>query len=259
MNAKLLTDVELRARWRRGDMAYAVEEGTILTPAAQDFVREHDVTLTFFPKCARAERMTRECFPDSESQVQYQDAETGAALLCKPEAMTHLRGRLLVSKTHPRIRLRGCLDTLTAQFLTVELTADELGKRQVVEALEELLEYLRHILAAEVKEQPLEKIRFDGLDSAAIRRVSHHVREEIGIDHPIPDYRMGRLCVELNLLRTQVRKTELVAADAFVDMSGKCTRTDIVEGLNRLSSCVYILFCRVLAGKYNQEKRNELL
>ena len=254
VKAKLLTDVELRARWRRGDMAYAVEEGTILTPAAQDFVREHDITLTFFPKCARAERMTREYFPGGESQVQYQDAETGAALLCKPEAMTPPAWETFGIKDpspYPASRISGYADGTVSHcgaYGRRTWKAPGGGSAGRTPGIPPAHSGCR------VKEQPLEKIRFDGLDSAAIRRVSHHVREEIGIDHPIPDYRMGRLCVELNLLRTQVRKTELVAADAFVDMSGKCTRTDIVEGLNRLSSCVYILFCRVLAGKYDQEK-----
>jgi ethanolamine utilization cobalamin adenosyltransferase len=76
----------------------------------------------------------------------------------------------------------------------------------------------------------------------------------LGIDHPIPHYRMGRLCVALNRLRTQVREAELYAAAAFTEPDGACAREDIVEALNRLSSCVYILFCRKLAGFYTQER-----
>ena len=92
-----------------------------------------------------------------------------------------------------------------------------------------------------------------GMDSAQIRRVSHNVKEHIGINHPIPTYKMGKLCAGLNELRTQVRETELYAVNAFESESPDA-RNDIIEGLNRLSSCVYILFCRLAAGYYKEEK-----
>ena len=124
------------------------------------------------------------------------------------------------------------------------------GGSTLAEDLEALLLHLRQILAAEVKEQPLEPCRLLGMDSDEIRRVSHNVKEHIGIDHPIPSYKMGRTCTALNRLRTQVREAELAAAAAFVAEDGSCSRTDILQALNRLSSCVYILFCRNLAGWY---------
>ena len=64
---------------------------------------------------------------------------------------------------------------------------------------------------------------------------------------------MGRLCASLNELRTQVRETELCAVNAFAQ-DGPDGRLDIIEGLNRLSSCVYILFCRTAAGCCEEEK-----
>ena len=63
---------------------------------------------------------------------------------------------------------------------------------------------------------------------------------------------MGKICVALNALRTQVRETELCAVNAFSKNPDE--HLDIVEGLNRLSSCVYILFCRVAAGHYEEGK-----
>jgi len=64
---------------------------------------------------------------------------------------------------------------------------------------------------------------------------------------------MGAVCVALNLLRTRVRETELAAARAFETESG-FSRRDLIQGLNRLSSCVYILLCRRLSGYYNGGK-----
>ena len=56
---------------------------------------------------------------------------------------------------------------------------------------------------------------------------------------------MGALCMALNQLRTKVRETELCAASAFIK-DETCMRPDILEALNRLSSCVYLLFLRAL-------------
>lgn len=249
MKQKILTDTELRARWQGGNVWY-VEPGTIVTPAARDFLREHRIELCDEAQGAAYGKMTVEPLPASGGAGRYRDALTGEALAEKAEHMTHLRGNLLVPKTHPRIAFRGKLDCLMAQLMGVQLVAAEEGKEALAEDLEELLTQLRCILAAEVKDQPLESVRLLGMDSDEIRRVSHHVREHIGIDHPIPSYKMGRTCTALNRLRTQVRETELAAAAAFAEPDGGCSRTDILQALNRLSSCVYILFCRNLAGWY---------
>jgi ethanolamine utilization cobalamin adenosyltransferase len=165
--------------------------------------------------------------------------------------MTHLNAEVLVPKTHPRIFLRGKIDCLMAQLIGVQLVAREEGKDKLVDELEDLLCNLRLILAAEVKDAPLESRRMLGMDSDEIRRVSHNVKEHIGIDHPIPNCRMGRASIALNRLRTQVREVELAAAHAFAGERGVCSREDILRALNRLSSCVYILFCRDVAGRYN--------
>ena len=251
-NAKILTDVELRAHWyRTRETSYTVAPGTRITPAAQDFIREHQIQLHFAAPAAGS--MTVTPIPVQNGQAKFVDYATGWPLDQKPENMTHLRGNLLVSKQHPRIAFRGRLDSLMAKVITAQLAAAEAGKEQLTDDLEELLAYLRAMLAAEVKDEPLKEIRLLGMDSAGIRKCSHNVKESIGILHPIPSWKMGKLCVVLNELRTQVRETELSAVQAF-PFDGPEARLDIIEGLNRLSSCVYILFCRVAAGYYEKEK-----
>lgn len=254
MRAKLISDVELRARWNHRDPVYFVEEGTILTPAAKDFLREHNIQLSYTAPRSPSGSMTRTPIPTTcGGRARYVNALTGEEMAEKPEELTHLVRNQLVPKQHPRIAFRGGLDSLMAHFINVQWEADQEGYGTLVQDLEELLGFVRKILAAEVKDVPLESIRLLGMDSEAIRYTSHHVKESLGIDHPIPDYRMGRLCGLLNFLRTQVRETELLAIKAFEDETGHCRRRDIVEGLNRLSSCVYILFCRKLAGYYERE------
>jgi len=246
MAVKLLTDVELRAHWARSkENCIVLEQGTILTPAAKDFIREQGIALSF----AAAETMTRTPIPMRDGKAVYVDAVTGTEQSEKGENMTHLRANILVPKTDPRIAFRGKLDSLQAQIIETQLAAEGERRHQVIMELDELLAFVRSILSAEVKDEPLREINLLGMDSKKIRRVSHCVKEEIGIDHPVPSCRMGKLCVCLNTLRTQVRETELAAANAFTDAQGFCTRSDIVEALNRLSSCVYIILCRTLASQ----------
>lgn len=204
--------------------------------------------------CGCGGGMTASPIPQSGGKPRYQIAGTGQALDYKPEEMTHLRGSVLVPKTHPRIAFRGKLDSLIAKFLEVQLLAREKGESQVVTDLEDLVSFTRSILGAEVKDQPLAQAAMLGMDDGEIRDVSHHIKREYGISHPIPHHQMGRLCVALNSLRTQVRETELAAAAAFSE-NGTFTRTDLIQGLNRLSSAVYIIFCRKLSGWYERRER----
>ena len=248
-NAKILTDIELRAHWyRTQEKCYTVQAGVYVTPAARDFIREHQIQLHFAAPVSPGGTMTVTPIPTQSGKAKYVDYATGEALSEKPEDMTHIRGNLLVSKRHPRIALRGKLDSLMAKVMNVQIIADECGNQKTVEGLEELLAYLRAMLAAEVKDESLKPIKLLGMDSEEIRKCSHHVKEYIGIDHPVPSYRMGKLCVALNDLRTQVRETELCAVNAFAQ-DGPDAHRDIIEGLNRLSSCVYILFCRAARGE----------
>ena len=93
-----------------------------------------------------------------------------------------------------------------------------------------------------------------GLNEKELRDQSHNVNKYLGIDHPIPDYSMGRIAVSLNRLRTKVREVELAAADAFTAETGAVERIDIIQHLNRMSSAVYLVFCRWLAGYYKGGK-----
>ena len=54
------------------------------------------------------------------------------------------------------------------------------------------------------------------------------------------------------LRRVRRLSAELAAARAFECGGNSCSRPDIIEGLNRMSSCVYILMCRKLSGYYDR-------
>ena len=278
---QVLTDIQLRAGWFKNRQdTWRVKCGTMLTPAARDFIKEHGITIVYeedAPGCrqplADSEKRTagfgsqpvsalrRSGMPvqklpqDSAGKPVYVD-EAGRQLSEKPENMTHLHGNVLVPKSHPQIAFRGMLDSLEARIIAIQTMAAGDGLSQLTSGLGEVLDFVRSILSAEVRETPLADICLLGMDSEGLRYESHHIQEIYGIPHPMPDYHMGRICVALNELRTLAREAELSAVHAFGD-GESCTRPDIIEAMNRLSSVIYILLCRQLTGKWEAAPSSE--
>ncbi|MCL2494832.1 MAG: ATP-binding protein [Oscillospiraceae bacterium] len=219
-NRKILTEAMLRALCLPRGACVPVPPGTALTPLAREYIAAHGLAITECPS-ANAEGME------------------------KPEHMTHLNASALVPKTHPRIHLRGKLDSLEALLLQMQALALERGRGETAGALGEVHDLAQRVLAAEVKGEPLGPFTLLGLDSAALRAASHDPMGCAGLDaHPAPHVGMERLCLALNFLRTQVRETELAAAQAFCLPDGTVERPDLLEALNRMSSAVYLVFMR---------------
>jgi len=250
--AHLLTDTELRATWPiRREKIYYVPENTILTPSARDYLRENKIELVCTSATGSTDTMTVTRLPVHDGHPSFRNAVTGEEMTEKPDDMTHLRGNLLVSKTHPRIAFRGKLDSLQAETIMVLLTAQEECPAMLSE-LEEVLKLMRSMMSAEVRDIPLEAWTLFGMTPQAIRLASQDIKGTLGINHPTPCYRMGQLAAELNKLRTGIREAELCATAAFTDSNGRNSRPDLTEALNRLSSGIYLLFCRKAAGYYER-------
>jgi len=154
----------------------------------------------------------------------------------KLEHMTHLHGNTLVPKTHPRIRLRGKLDSLQALILLAARQARDAHQYRTAKVLDEFHLFAQEILRCEVTEEPLQAFTLLGLDSAGLRHASHNPP---GGKHPIPTSGMPALALTLNYLRTQVREAEICAVEVG--------RPDLIEALNRFSSAVHLLFLRTLS------------
>ena len=245
----LITENTLRARRGGGclkELRLALSD--ILTPAARDYLRTHGVKLIW-----RGEDKAPRTFGGG-----YTDS-AGHHYREKPEHMTHLRGNHLVGKTHPRIALRGKLDSLQAKVLEGQILAQKQGVDETVLALEEILAFLRKLLACEVKEEAFAWETLLGMDAPALRQASHNPEVSCGMPFCLPSYKMGELAVCLNSLRAAAREVELAAALAFTDEHGAAQRGDILQALNRLSSAFHILYCRaaVLTKGEWQFGRNE--
>jgi ethanolamine utilization cobalamin adenosyltransferase len=192
--------------------------------------------------------------PEEKSR-RYVD-QNGNTYAEKPEHMTQLNGNLLIPKAHPRILFRGKLDSLSAKTMETQIAAREDGYSQVAKDLQDVAKFISAILMCEVIDAPFEMDKLIGLDADELRKISHNPWETCGTGHMQPHYEMGKTFVAVNALRTESREVELAAALAFSAPDGSITRPDIIRALNRLSSCVYIVMCRVLGNVYKRDARS---
>ena len=176
---------------------------------------------------------------------------SGRRVMEKPEHYTHLRGNILVLKSHPVIKFRGRLDLLEANFITCINLAVSSGYREMADELNEVFLYLQEIMRAEVLNKHLPFIEFKGWSDADIREYSHNPKKLFNAGHELPDPKYGLLYGEVNKLRAMIRQLEIAAVEAFCgEEEDRCERPDIILALNRLSSLAYIIVCKLIGGHY---------
>lgn len=222
---RYITEQELRDLFASGIPAhYTLPADAKLTPAARQYLM--DLRL-YRSACASRCKLP----PDLE----------------KPEDMTHLDAVTLVRKDDPRIVLRGKLDSLEADILCVQITAQKAGMHWLVSHLGDALRLVRQVLAADFKGEPLGDWQLGGLTPEAVHEASHHPKRFLPEGHVLPDVSQGKMAALLNKLRTSVRETEVQAVAAYAKEA--VPRTDLIMALNRLSSYFYVLQLETIATK----------
>ena len=166
---------------------------------------------------------------------------SGGVLTEKPEHMTHLNGQVLVSKTHPRIAFRGCMDSLEAVLLLAAAGTDGAIRTQ----LEEALAYARYLLGQEVLEEPIAFHGLGGMDEKQLRERSHRPQDFYGKPHFMPTPEDSKAILLVNAARCKAREAELMAVRAFENKEGLPERTDLLQALNRLSSFLYLIMIQL--------------
>ncbi len=265
---KVITEAILRDELRCNEPeTYFIPEGKILSPAAREYLQQRKIAI----KKAGEENSTAVKVPfsgqstaaqssaastlASESNAQnaakYVDEETGAFYTEKPEHMTQLYSNVLVAKNHPRIVFRGKLDSLQAIFIVTQAQMNTRGtSEKLIEDLDNIVQILRELMRCDVLNEQFTNDKIIGLTHEQLRERSHNPMKFFKVKQMVlPDYKLGLDYAELNRLRTSIRETEVFASEAF-RTNRKCTRPDIIEELNRLSSAVHIIMCKYLAGDY---------
>ena len=234
----LFTQSSARAciRVKDGKRVFYLGPDDKLTPSAREWLAQEGVEIL-------------------SGQQSFREFKTlsGAVLREKPEHMTHLRGNVLVEKDHPRIVFRGCIDRLEAEILLSQKAAAGEGRMRLVNDLEEVLDFVRKLIRADVLDESVGQFSLLGLDAAQLREQSHHPEVHYNQPHFMPSWQDPASLLALNKVRTVVRDTERAAYDAFRDQSRGVFRNDILMALNRLSSLLWILEIRVKAGYYPKE------
>ncbi len=167
----------------------------------------------------------------------------------KPDVLTHLNADRLVPKNDERIGFRGRIDSAIAcavwiQAEWMEKTGEQNGavvSQFLAQGLSDVRSCLGNVLRAEVTGEPLAPIRMGPHDEEAIHRISHDPWKHLGHDHIVPEASHGLSAARLNLLRASIRETEVAAAGIYIDRDFEVLRPDIMQGLNRMSSAVYVL------------------
>ena len=220
--------VKANLRNREGRRVFYLGKGDTLTPGARDWLRQEKI----------------EILPAEQARPQRYRLLSGGYTEEKPEHMTHLNGEVLVPKTHPRIAFRGAMDTLEGSLILAQITAGELAPQ-----IGEVLALARKLIRCDVLEEPLRQETLCGLTEAEQRERSHRPQDFYGQAHFMPEWTDGKLVLALNKCRCAARAAELAAAAAFTDENGNCTRLDLLQALNRMSSMIYILMIREKSGK----------
>ena len=260
---KAITEDFLRLELRNAQPeTYYVPEGKILTPAAREYLQQRKIKIAkgeppeatpAEPAAPAAPAPAAAPAAAAAPTAKYRDHETGAFYMEKPEHMTQLFGNELVTKNHPRILFRGKLDSLQATVVLDQALIAADGNQKLVDDLGSILDNLREMMRCDVLDETYCRQTIIGLTHQELRERSHNPQKFFGIKQMLlPDYTMGRDYALLNQLRAAVRETEVAAATAFLTGS-KCTRPDIMEELNRLSSALHIMMCMYLAGMYRKE------
>lgn len=248
---KVITESDLRMKYyKNNDSKIYVQKGDFLTQTAKEYIRDKGLEIVIEEDDSNYKVMGQEIIR-KKGNCTYVDIE-GNCYDEKPEHMTALNGNLLVPKSHPRIAFRGKMDTLQGKIIGAQIAAQKNNCFGVIDDLEEILAFARNILSCEVKEEFVNIPVLLGLDSESLRNVSHNPKKYYGTNHYMPSYKMGETVVVLNSLRTIVRETELAAVNAFKNTDGTIGRLDLIKALNRISSAVYIISCRLLAGYYGK-------
>lgn len=244
-----ITESELRELWRdgRGELP-AFPPDARFSPSALDFLKTHRIEI----RLEAASRLRQR--PDWDKPGVFPVVLTGPAPVClecgqpldkKPEHMTQVDSAHFAPKTHPRVKLRGRLDSLHAIMMLAAAEARRFQLPQMAAHLDTLAAYCREIQSAEYHARPVQPLAVAGRSEEEIHEISHWPDKHLGLGHIVPGADDHAILHWLNFARTLTREIEIIA----LEVCGPKTHTheegassgSVPRALNRLSSAVYYL------------------
>lgn len=221
-----LTEDDVRARCPQPGCTLSLAANERLTPSAAEFASRMRATIVHGNAVAKSGE------PEGD----------GAAC---GEGMTRLDAATVVVKNHPRIVLRGKLDTLLASVILVQTRFDPDNRLSpyLKECLADMANWIMGTLSAEVSGNPCAAGSMGGMDVSVLHAVSREPRKYFGLDPFVPSAAMGANAALVNWLRALTREAEVASVESGLE------RADIAASLNRLSSAAYVLVILTLAAE----------
>lgn len=160
----------------------------------------------------------------------------------KAEENTYWSAEELIPKTDPRLALRGALDSLQASLLYLQVCCREADNAALLASLVDLYALLDLLIKGKPSIEHLRAYPIANTKLDDYRALSHEAFSTLVL--PAPLYAMSLLRAQLNLLRTHAREAELLCAHVLAMHPCEEHRATLFA-LNRLSSCLYLLFCQL--------------
>lgn len=258
----IVTEADLRDQLRRPTVGALVHvpAGARLSPSAADFVKQWSLQLAD-PKAMDVPHQDEPEATDNDHDswdkksvfpVQLKgDLPTcevcGTPVKHKPSQLTQLNAKHFASKTHPRIILRGRLDSLHALVMLTQRMAKEENQKALVRDLGTVAAYCRELTSAEYNERQVHELSLQTWDIEKIHKATHDPKGVLGLDHLTIDENEPMLQHMLNMARTMSREIEITAMQAFPEPDHPYG-VSICHAFNRLSSTFYFLQLRLKAG-----------
>jgi ethanolamine utilization cobalamin adenosyltransferase len=254
----VITESELRELWRDGKNALPpFPPGTRFTPAAQDFLKAHQLEIRFDSAPITNNQLPITPKPDWDKPASFPVVLTGPTPVCavcgqpihhKPDHLTQLDAGHFAPKTHPRIKLRGRVDSLHALVMLAAAEARRYQLPRLADGLDTLAAYCREIQSAEYHARPVQPLTVLGKSEDELHDISHWPDKHLGQAHLTPGPDDHAILHWLNYVRAQAREVEVLALEVEA-------APDVARALNRLSSAVYVLELMFKAGRLSWQAR----
>ncbi|GAA6326271.1 ethanolamine utilization cobalamin adenosyltransferase [Fusobacterium ulcerans] len=250
----VLTEDKLKNLYRKEEFKkYVVENGTIMTPSARQFLADKGIEIvkeeTVEEKTAVQEKVIERVVEKTITPKYIGIA--GESYFEKPEHMTQISGNILVKKNDVRIIFRGKLDSLQAKWLILQKEFENYGNEKLQKDMESVAVFIKKIVSAEVLDTEMEEIKVLEETLDKIKEISHNPKKFFGIGHLFDiSIKNSILVLKLNEMRSNSREVEIAGVTAFSNEKGIVVKKEILKVLNRLSSVIYVMMLKGEKGEY---------
>ncbi|WP_373076619.1 ethanolamine utilization protein [Fusobacterium varium] len=250
----VLTEDKLKNLYRKEEFKkYVVENGTIMTPSARQFLADKGIEIVkeeaVEEKTAVQEKVIERVVEKAITPKYIGVA--GESYFEKPEHMTQISGNILVKKNDERIIFRGKLDSLQAKWLILQKEFENYGNEKLQKDMESVAIFIKKIVSAEVLDMEMEEIKVLEETLDKIKEISHNPKKFFGIGNLFDiSIKNSILVLKLNEMRGSSREIEIAGVTAFSNEKGIIIKKEILKALNRLSSVIYVMMLKGEKGEY---------